>query len=101
MKKNGDSFMTVDHLLLALLDEDSVSKLLSKAGLTRNKIDAVIKAVRGDSKVTSKQAETTYEAVRALIDSSSTSGQTESLMVSLQCIVWCGVVWCVARKVRA
>jgi len=63
MKKNGDSFMTVDHLLLALADDDGVGKAMAKAGLTKSKIEGVIKDVRGTSKVTSKQAEQTYEAL--------------------------------------
>jgi ATP-dependent Clp protease ATP-binding subunit ClpB len=63
MKAQGDEFMTIDHLLGALTENDDVSKALAKAGLPAKKIEALIKEVRGTSKVTSKQAETTYEAL--------------------------------------
>lgn len=63
-KKQGDSFMAVDHLLSAVVKEDSdVSEILSGCGLERSKLEETIKEVRGSRKVDSKSAESGYDAL--------------------------------------
>jgi len=63
MKKQGDTHMAVDHLLLALVQDAEVSKLLKEQGLTPSKVEQAVKEVRGTRKVDSKNAEGTYEAL--------------------------------------
>lgn len=62
-KTGGDSHVTVDHLLQALYEDKEFGDVLSKAGLTKTKLLAGIKAVRGGAKVTSASAEQQYEAL--------------------------------------
>jgi ATP-dependent Clp protease ATP-binding subunit ClpB len=60
----GDSYISVEHLLLALIDEDDrTSKVLLDAGLTRDAVLAVLRDVRGTQRVTTRDPETTYEAL--------------------------------------
>lgn len=63
MKKQGDTHLAVDHLLLALTQDNDVSKILKDGGLTTAKIEQAVKEVRGTRKVDSKHAEETYEAL--------------------------------------
>lgn len=62
-KKQGDSHLAVDHLLLALLDDATVKKSFEAAGLTRNLLAQAVKDLRGDRKVGSDQGEETYDAL--------------------------------------
>lgn len=62
-KKNEDSHMAIDHILLALPEDRDVSNALSEAGLTKDKLESAIKSVRGNRKVDTKSAEDTYEAL--------------------------------------
>jgi ATP-dependent Clp protease ATP-binding subunit ClpB len=63
-KKQGDSYMAVDHLLQAVVKEDvDVSDLLSDAGLKKDALEQAIKDIRGNKKVDSKNAESGYDAL--------------------------------------
>jgi len=58
-----DSHVAVDHVLLALTHDKTVGAILQSAGLTATKIANALTAVRGNKKVQSENAETTYEAL--------------------------------------
>jgi ATP-dependent Clp protease ATP-binding subunit ClpB len=63
-KKNGDGFMAVDHLLLALAANDpDVNDAFQAAGLRRSDLEQAIKEIRGNKKVESKNAESAYDAL--------------------------------------
>ena len=59
-----DEFVSVEHLLLALVDKDrAVAEAFQAAGLTRDKLTEATAAVRGGQRVTSQTPEGTYEAL--------------------------------------
>jgi ATP-dependent Clp protease ATP-binding subunit ClpB len=59
-----DEFVSVEHLLLALVDKDrAVAETFQAAGLTRDKLLEATAAVRGGQRVTSQTPEGTYEAL--------------------------------------
>lgn len=59
-----DEFVSVEHLLLALLDSGkSLAKLMQEFALTREKVLAGLARIRGTQRVTSKNPESTYEAL--------------------------------------
>jgi ATP-dependent Clp protease ATP-binding subunit ClpB len=63
--KLKDSYVSVEHLLLAIAGDDGFSgKLLSDSGASREKILAVLKDVRGSQRVTSQNPESTYEPLQ-------------------------------------
>lgn len=71
----GDQFVSVEHLLLALLDEregDGAGTVLREAGLKKSLLLESVKKVRGAQKVTSQSPENTYDALnrfgRDLVD---------------------------------
>ena len=60
----GDSFIAIEHLLLALAEDDRCGRqLLSQAGVTTNTLKEAIKAVRGNQTVTDQNPEGTYESL--------------------------------------
>ncbi|MCX8999988.1 ATP-dependent chaperone ClpB [Rhizobiaceae bacterium BDR2-2] len=65
-KKAGDSFVTVERLLLALLIESSASTSasLKKAGLTPNGLNTVINELRKGRTADSASAEQAYDALK-------------------------------------
>jgi ATP-dependent Clp protease ATP-binding subunit ClpB len=60
-----DMFVSVEHMLLALLDEGDreVKDVFKKAGINRNLLLAALKEIRGNQQVTGENPETTYEAL--------------------------------------
>jgi ATP-dependent Clp protease ATP-binding subunit ClpB len=59
-----DEYVSVEHLLLAMLDEQGATgRLLKQAGLTREKLMEALRAVRGAQRVTSPDPESTYQAL--------------------------------------
>ena len=60
-----DSFVSTEHLLLALAaDKGSVpGRILAESGVTREALLASLKEVRGDQKVTDQNPEDTYQAL--------------------------------------
>ena len=61
-----DEYVSVEHLIIALLDEASSSaagRLLQQHGLTRNGFLSALTEVRGHQRVTSATPEGTYEAL--------------------------------------
>lgn len=64
LKEFGDAFVSVEHLLLGLLQSgDAVASLLKDAGVNEKDIKTAIKELRGDAKVTSQNAEAQYNAL--------------------------------------
>jgi ATP-dependent Clp protease ATP-binding subunit ClpB len=60
----GDSYIAIEHLLLALAIDDRCGKqLLSQAGTDASKLKEVVQAVRGTQKVTDQNPEGTYESL--------------------------------------
>jgi ATP-dependent Clp protease ATP-binding subunit ClpB len=59
-KKQEDSYVSVDHLFLALL---AVKEILQAMGVNKSSIEEAIKAIRGSRKVHSKIAESTYDSL--------------------------------------
>ena len=59
-----DDFVATEHLLIALAGvESSAQKLLTDAGLSESGLRDGLTAVRGNRRVTSEDAESTYEAL--------------------------------------
>ncbi|MEP0235813.1 ATP-dependent chaperone ClpB [Roseibium sp.] len=65
-EKAGDSFVTVERLLLALLmdAEGDVGKLFAKAGVTANSLNEAINALRQGRTADSATAESQYDALK-------------------------------------
>ncbi|CAH1655661.1 chaperone protein ClpB [Hyphomicrobiales bacterium] len=65
-EKAGDSFVTVERLLLALAVEKDTEagKALSKAGVTPQALNAAIEAIRKGRTADSASAEQTYDALK-------------------------------------
>ena len=60
----SDSYIAIEHLLLALADDDRCGKqLLSQAGVDTTKLKEAITAVRGNQTVTDQNPEGTYESL--------------------------------------
>ncbi len=60
----GDDFAATEHLLLGLAEVDSSARtVLSEAGLRPEKLREAVTAMRGNRRVTSQDAESTYEAL--------------------------------------
>jgi ATP-dependent Clp protease ATP-binding subunit ClpB len=63
-KKVGDQFVSVEYILMGLLQEKSnVSTLLKNAGLTEKELQAAITELRKGSNVNSQSAEDTYDSL--------------------------------------
>ena len=59
-----DEYVSVEHLLLAILNESgNVSQLLKSLGMTRERFMTALQKVRGHQRVTSPNPETTYQAL--------------------------------------
>jgi ATP-dependent Clp protease ATP-binding subunit ClpB len=60
----SDSYISIEHLLLALAEDDRCGRqLLSQAGVDRGKLKDAINAVRGNQTVTDQNPEGTYESL--------------------------------------
>src|SRR5210317_1827391 len=65
-KRLKDDYVSVEHLLLAFVDEGgktAAGKILQQFNLTRDRLLQVLTAVRGHQRVTSADPEATYEAL--------------------------------------
>ncbi|MFC1585084.1 ATP-dependent chaperone ClpB [Fibrobacterota bacterium] len=59
-----DEYVSVEHLFLALLETDSKCKgLASKTGITEKSVLETLKALRGNQRVTSKDPESSFQAL--------------------------------------
>jgi ATP-dependent Clp protease ATP-binding subunit ClpB len=63
-QKMGDQYVSVEHLLLGLLDgSDQVSRLMKDSGISHKELEEAIKALRKGSKVDSQTAEDTFNSL--------------------------------------
>src|SRR5262245_5703721 len=63
-KRLKDDYISVEHFLLALLDDSGAAgKVLKEFGVTRARLMSVLQDVRGHQRVTSQNPEATYEAL--------------------------------------
>src|SRR6266478_5312852 len=64
-KRLKDEFVSVEHLLLAMVDDKSgaAGRILNELGATRDKLMQALRQVRGSQRVTSQNPEATYEAL--------------------------------------
>jgi len=63
-KSLKDEFVSSEHLLLALThDKGAVGEVMKSSGVTRERVLAGLKEVRGSGRVTSQDAEATYQAL--------------------------------------
>ena len=63
-KNLKDDYVSVEHLLLAMIgDSGAAGRLLKEFGVTREKLAAALKTIRGNQRVTSQTPEATYEAL--------------------------------------
>jgi ATP-dependent Clp protease ATP-binding subunit ClpB len=59
-----DEFVSVEHLLLALVaDTGTAGRLLKEFGVSRDRLMTALQEVRGNQRVTSQNPEATYEAL--------------------------------------
>ncbi|MDE2491649.1 MAG: AAA family ATPase, partial [Elusimicrobia bacterium] len=64
MKAMKDEFVSVEHVLLGLLDAGgAAASLLARLGLTPDKVLAALTQVRGSQRVTSQEPEASYQAL--------------------------------------
>ncbi|MCB0493301.1 MAG: AAA family ATPase, partial [Cyclobacteriaceae bacterium] len=64
LRELKDEYVSVEHLLLALLDtKDKVSSIMKDAGFEKSALLKAIKELRGGSKVTDQNAETKYKSL--------------------------------------
>ncbi len=65
LKEFGDEFVSVEHMLLAILrGNDEASKILKDSGLTEKALITAIKDLRKGGTVNSQTAETTFNALQ-------------------------------------
>ncbi|KAG0279259.1 hypothetical protein BGZ96_002014 [Linnemannia gamsii] len=62
-KKQKDSFISVDHVILALMDDAPTWKVFTDNGISKTAFENAISQIRGNRKVESKNAEAGYEAL--------------------------------------
>jgi ATP-dependent Clp protease ATP-binding subunit ClpB len=63
-KKQGDEFVSIEHLLLAIFKSKSkIAQILKDQGVTEKDLNAAIQELRKGGKVTSQSAEDTYNSL--------------------------------------
>jgi ATP-dependent Clp protease ATP-binding subunit ClpB len=63
-KKLKDEYVSVEHILLAMLDDSGFTgRLLKEFGVTQQRVLAALQQVRGSQRVTSQNPEETYQAL--------------------------------------
>src|SRR5207244_2471806 len=63
-KKMKDDYVSVEHLLLAMLDDSGpAGKILKEFGVTRARVTSALQQVRGHQRVTTPNPEATYESL--------------------------------------
>jgi len=63
-KRLKDQYVSVEHFLLALIEDTGTSgRLLKEFGVTRDRLQTALQEVRGNQRVTTQNPEATYEAL--------------------------------------
>ncbi len=64
-REMGDHYISTDHLLLGVVDTDSMTKkLLVDAGSNYTKLENAVKQIRGTHVITDRNAENKYDALK-------------------------------------
>ncbi|MBI4834908.1 MAG: ATP-dependent chaperone ClpB [Planctomycetes bacterium] len=58
-----DEFVSTEHLLLALADDNNISKILKTLNLNKDQLYSALAEVRGSQRVTDQQPETKYQVL--------------------------------------
>ena len=62
--KMGDNYITTEHLLIALTgDKGAAGKVLNDAGVTAKRVSQVYEELRGDTRVTDRDAKAQFESL--------------------------------------
>jgi ATP-dependent Clp protease ATP-binding subunit ClpB len=61
--EQGDTFLAVEHMLVAMSQQRTLAKIFKKNGINTDKLLKTIKSLRGQRKVHSAAAEDTYDAL--------------------------------------
>ncbi len=63
-QKNGDEYVSIEHLILGLLKgSDSIARMMKDSGMNEKELLAAINELRGGEKVKSHSAEETYNSL--------------------------------------
>jgi ATP-dependent Clp protease ATP-binding subunit ClpB len=62
--KNGDEYISAEHIWLSLFDLPDISNLLRKYDLTKLQSEEIINSIKGDMKVTDKNPEAKQEVLQ-------------------------------------
>ncbi|MGC6466053.1 MAG: ATP-dependent chaperone ClpB [Akkermansiaceae bacterium] len=63
-EKMGDDYLSVEHVVLGMLNDDSPGgKLLKEGGLTTKNVESALKEIRGSQKVTDEDPEGKYQTL--------------------------------------
>ena len=62
-KKNGDSHIAMDHIVAAAVAEAQLAKVFAESGINASALSLAITEARGSKKVTSENAEKTFDAL--------------------------------------
>lgn len=63
MQKAGDQFIAVDHIFSSLLQEREIMQAFNEAGISPAMVDEAIASIRKGKRVTTENAEDTYDAL--------------------------------------
>ena len=65
-EKMGDEYLSVEHLLLSLIDKggEKLKELFRRHGISRGEVLGALKKIRGNRKVTSENPEGTYDVLK-------------------------------------
>ncbi|MGI6073857.1 MAG: ATP-dependent chaperone ClpB [Fermentimonas sp.] len=62
--KMGDQFISIEHILMAILEENNVaSRMMKDVGISSEQLKQAVKELRKGEKVTSQTAEDTYQSL--------------------------------------
>ncbi|KAJ3158948.1 hypothetical protein HDU86_002117 [Geranomyces michiganensis] len=62
-KRQKDSHLAVDHIIHALIEQKDIATALAEAGVSPKSLETAISQIRGNRRVDSKTADSTYEAL--------------------------------------
>ncbi len=65
-EKMGDEYLSVEHLLLSLIDKggEKLKELFRRHGISRGEVLGALKKIRGNRKVTNENPEGTYDVLK-------------------------------------
>ncbi len=63
MGKMGDSYVSTEHMLLALLDAKSLREHFAQLGVTKERLEAALQELRGSHRVTDMNPEEKYQSL--------------------------------------